>query len=86
MTRMIGFFPPVSLALTGASILAKALGIHPDDVGAALAEYEERQRPYVTHAQATAAPGGELLVPPTIEAIEERNRQLNAYATTPVSP
>jgi 2-polyprenyl-6-methoxyphenol hydroxylase-like FAD-dependent oxidoreductase len=75
-----------SLALTGASILAEALGTHPDDVGAALAEYEERQRPYVTHAQATAAPGGELLVPPTIEAIEERNRQLNSYASAPVSP
>jgi hypothetical protein len=67
--------------VTGASILAEALGSHPDDVGAALAEYEERQRPYVTHAQATAAPGGQLLVPPTTEAIGERNRQLNSYAS-----
>ena len=67
-----------SLALTGASILAEALASHPDDVGAALAQYEERQRPYVTHAQATAVPGGQLLVPPTAEAILERNRRLNS--------
>lgn len=69
-----------SLAVTGASILAEALVAHPDDLGAALAELEERQRPYVTHAQATAAPGGQLIVPPTAEAIRERNEQLNAHA------
>lgn len=69
-----------SLAVTGASILAEALGSHPDDVAAALAEYEERQRPYVTHAQATAAPGGQFLVPPTTQAILERNRQLNSHS------
>lgn len=71
-----------SIALTGASILAEALAAHPDDLDAAFAEHEERQRPYVTHAQATAAPGGELIVPPTAEAIQERNQRLNAHAAT----
>lgn len=69
-----------SLALTGADFLAGALAAHPDDLPAAFAAYERRQRPYVTHAQATAAPGGALLMPPTAEAIRERDEQLNALA------
>lgn len=69
-----------SLAVTGAAILAEALSAHPGDLDAAFAELEERQRPYVTHAQASAAPGGQLVVPPTAEAIRDRNRELNAYA------
>lgn len=67
-----------SLALTGASFLADALSAHPDDVGAAFAHYEHRQRPYVAHAQRSAAPGGQFLVPPTAEAIRERNERLAA--------
>lgn len=66
-----------SLALTGAAFLAEALSASPHDLEAALAEYERAQRPYVTHAQASAAPGGDLIAPATEEAIAARNLALN---------
>lgn len=65
-----------SLALTGAWFLAEALREHPDDVERAFAQYERLQRPHVLRAQATAAPGGDLLAPPTPEAIDARNERL----------
>lgn len=65
-----------SLALTGAWFLAEALREHPDDVERAFEQYERLQRPHVLRAQATAAPGGDLLAPPTLEAIAARNERL----------
>ena len=65
-----------SLALTGAWFLAEALLEHPDDVERAFEQYERLQRPHVLRAQATAAPGGDLLAPATLESIDARNERL----------
>lgn len=67
-----------SLAITGTCILAEALRRHAHDFEAAFAEYEQRQRPYVEHAQAIAVTGGDLICPATWEAIEARNARLTA--------
>lgn len=67
-----------SLALTGTWLLAAALRDNPNDLPAALDQYESNQRPHVTRAQATAAPGGDLLVPATQEEIDARNQRLRA--------
>ncbi|WP_422744632.1 FAD-dependent monooxygenase [Mycobacterium sp. WMMD1722] len=67
-----------SLAMTGAWHLAHALRSHPDDLPQALAQYQRDQLPYVTRAQATAGPGGDLLIPATQDAIDARNRRLIA--------
>jgi 2-polyprenyl-6-methoxyphenol hydroxylase-like FAD-dependent oxidoreductase len=69
-----------SLALTGAWFLAQALREHPDDLGAALHDYETRQRPYATRAQDSAGPGGDLVVPATREALDARNERLRTLA------
>ncbi|SDS94713.1 FAD-dependent monooxygenase [Actinoplanes derwentensis] len=69
-----------SLALTGTWLLAQALLHHPHDLEAAFGEYEDKQRPYVTHAQDSAGPGGELLMPATQQALDERNDRLRAMA------
>ena len=65
-----------SLALTGTSLLARALTDNADDLGAAFDQYEHEQRPHVTYAQGTVGAGGDLLVPATQEAINARNREL----------
>lgn len=70
-----------SLALTGTWYLAEALRDHPDDLSRAFGQYEHHQRPRAARAQATATPGGELLIPETQELLDERNRRLR-----PVSP
>jgi 2-polyprenyl-6-methoxyphenol hydroxylase-like FAD-dependent oxidoreductase len=62
-----------SLALTGTWYLAEALRSHPDDLGRAFEQYEQRQRPLAVRAQATAGPGGELLVPATRDDLDQRN-------------
>jgi 2-polyprenyl-6-methoxyphenol hydroxylase-like FAD-dependent oxidoreductase len=62
-----------SLALTGAWFLAQALRDHPGDPKRALEQYERDQRPHAIRSQATAAPGGEILVPATQEQIDARN-------------
>jgi 2-polyprenyl-6-methoxyphenol hydroxylase-like FAD-dependent oxidoreductase len=67
-----------SLAMTGAWLLAEAFRDHPDDVAAAFEQYEREQLPYVTYAQGTAAPGGEVLVPATQQEIDARNQRLGA--------
>jgi 2-polyprenyl-6-methoxyphenol hydroxylase-like FAD-dependent oxidoreductase len=67
-----------SLAITGTWLLAKALSDQPDDLKAAFTQYERDQRPHVTYAQGTAAPGGDRLVPATQDAIDARNRLLTA--------
>lgn len=65
-----------SLALTGAWFLGQALRDDPADPGPALAQYEHDQRPHATRSLATAAPGGDLLIPATQEHIDARNREL----------
>jgi 2-polyprenyl-6-methoxyphenol hydroxylase-like FAD-dependent oxidoreductase len=67
-----------SLALTGTWFLARALREHPDDLPGALARYEHDQRPHATRSQATAAPGGDRLIPATQEAIDARNNAFSA--------
>lgn len=69
-----------SLALTGAWFLGQALADHPADPGPALARYEQQQRPHASRSQATAAPGGELLIPASQEEIDARNRAFQAAA------
>lgn len=64
------------LAITGTRILVEALSRHPGDLEKACAEYEQRQRPYVDRAQATALPGGDLICPATWEALDVRNARL----------
>ncbi|HEY3994581.1 MAG TPA: FAD-dependent monooxygenase [Mycobacterium sp.] len=56
-----------SLALTGAWFLAQALRDHPGDLARAWERYERDQRPHAIRCQATAAPGGERLIPATQE-------------------
>ncbi|MCA2242989.1 FAD-dependent monooxygenase [Mycobacterium sp. WUMAC-067] len=63
-----------SLALTGAWFLARALRDHPGDLGQAWQQYERDQRPHALRCQATAAPGGEFLIPATQDQIDARNR------------
>ncbi len=67
-----------SLALTGTWFLAKALRDYPDNLEQAFEQYERDQRPHVTRSQATAAPGGDRLIPATQEEIDARNRALSA--------
>lgn len=65
-----------SLALTGAWSLAEALRRHGRDLDRAFARYERLQRPRALRAQATAAPGGDVLAPATQEGIDARNERL----------
>jgi 2-polyprenyl-6-methoxyphenol hydroxylase-like FAD-dependent oxidoreductase len=67
-----------SLALTGTWFLAQALRDHPGDIAQAWEQYEHDQRPHAIRSQATAAPGGELLIPATQEEIDARNRSFGA--------
>lgn len=67
-----------SLALTGTWFLARALQDHPDNLEQAFEQYERDQRPHAVRSQATAAPGGERLIPATQDEIDARNRRLNA--------
>ena len=54
-----------------------------DDLEAAFVQYERDQRPHVTYAQATAAPGGDQLVPATQDDIDARNQALSTAPLTP---
>ena len=65
-----------SLAITGTWLLAQALRAHRGDLEAAFEEYETRQRPYVFRAQASAGPGGDLIVPATQHDLDVRNARL----------
>jgi len=67
-----------SLALTGAWFLAQALRDHPGDLARAWEQYDRDQRPHAIRCQATAAPGGDRLIPATREEIDARNRDFNA--------
>jgi 2-polyprenyl-6-methoxyphenol hydroxylase-like FAD-dependent oxidoreductase len=67
-----------SLAFTGTWLLAQALRDHPGDLPRAFEQYERDQRPHVVRCQATAAPGGDRLIPATQDEIDARNQNLNA--------
>jgi len=67
-----------SLALLGAWTLAEELTRHGEDLTAAFAAYEQRQRPHAAVAQEFAHGGADLVVPATWEAIEARNARLRA--------
>ncbi|MEE3066647.1 MAG: FAD-dependent monooxygenase [Actinomycetota bacterium] len=69
-----------ALALTGAWFLAQALRDQPTDLPHAFAQYEHDQRPHAARSQATAAPGGDRLVPATQEQIDARNREFSALS------
>lgn len=69
-----------ALALTGAWFLAQALRDQPADPRRAFEQYEHDQRPHAVRCQATAAPGGDRLVPATQEQIDARNRELSPPA------
>ncbi|GGP81396.1 FAD-dependent oxidoreductase [Saccharothrix coeruleofusca] len=75
-----------SLALTGAQFLAEELERSHGDHVTAFPRYEARQRPYVEFAQGAVGGGGALLVPPTREAIEARNRLLQPVGSAPMDP
>ncbi|WP_157118305.1 FAD-dependent monooxygenase [Mycobacterium sherrisii] len=70
-----------SLALTGTWFLARALRDNPGDLDRAWQQYERDQRPHVIRCQATAAPGGDRLVPATQDEIEARNRDFAAASS-----
>lgn len=73
-----------SLALTGSWFLGQALRDHPGEAATAFEQYEHDQRPHARRSQATAAPGGDLLVPATQEQIDARNQTFGAAsAVTP---
>ena len=65
-----------SLALTGARFLAEELDRCGNNHTAAFAQYEARQRPYVTFAQSRATRGRNRMLPPTWAAIAARNKAL----------
>ena len=71
-----------SLALTGAWFLAQALRDHPGDLAPAWKQYERDQRPHAARSQATAAPGGDRLIPATQEQIDARNRSFSTEMPT----
>ncbi|BBY20035.1 FAD-dependent monooxygenase [Mycobacterium stomatepiae] len=71
-----------ALALTGAWFLAQALRENPADLTRALEQYEHDQRPHAVRSQATAAPGGDRLVPASQEEIDARNRGLRASGSS----
>jgi 2-polyprenyl-6-methoxyphenol hydroxylase-like FAD-dependent oxidoreductase len=64
-----------ALALTGAWFLAQALRENPADLTRAFEQYEHDQRPHAVRSQATAAPGGDRLVPASQTEIDARNQQ-----------
>jgi 2-polyprenyl-6-methoxyphenol hydroxylase-like FAD-dependent oxidoreductase len=67
------------MAILGAAALADALQKHPGDFRMAFQEYDERFRPTVEEIQSNAIEFGlEMVMPRSEEAIQRRNRQLNA--------
>ncbi|WP_420139062.1 FAD-dependent monooxygenase [Sphingomonas sp.] len=70
-----------SMALIGASRLAKALRHHPDDHEAAFGAYEAGLRPFVEAVQERAATTGMAMLFPADEAeLEARDRKIRAGA------
>lgn len=64
-----------SLAIDGAAALADALEQHPDNIELAFQTYNQNFRPFLEEIQEHAAMMVQFLIPPTEEAIRERNAQ-----------
>lgn len=69
-----------SLAMSGAAMLADCLAAEPADLGAALGQYELRQRRQLRRQLSGAALAGHLLVPQSRLGLLARNAGLAAYA------
>lgn len=69
-----------TLAMVAAETLATTWTEHGGDTAAASPHFHERLRPYVDQCQAFAAEGGPIMVPPTQQALDERNARFRAYA------
>ncbi len=70
-----------SLALVGASALAEACTMYPDDLQQAFLEYDRRLRPFVEQVQGNAIDEGlPMFVPRTEDAIRARNVHLARLA------
>ncbi|MBN9734165.1 MULTISPECIES: FAD-dependent monooxygenase [unclassified Pseudonocardia] len=65
-----------SLAMTGARFLAEAVTRSPDDLAAALADYEARQRPLVERAQDGVDGNSNIMVPATETDLGRRDALL----------
>jgi 2-polyprenyl-6-methoxyphenol hydroxylase-like FAD-dependent oxidoreductase len=69
-----------TLAMVAAETLANTWTEHDGNLERASPAYHERLRPYVEQCQAFALEGAPLMVPPTQEALDERNATFRAYA------
>ncbi len=70
-----------SLALVGASALAEAFTMYPDDIQQAFREYDRRLRPFIEQVQANAIDEGlPMFVPRTEDAIRARNAHVAQLA------
>lgn len=69
-----------ALAMVAAEALATTWNAHGGDTAAASPIFHERLRPYVDQCQAFASEGGPIMVPPTQQALDERNARFRQYA------
>lgn len=69
-----------TLAMVSAELLANTWTEHGGRMEAASPAYHEQLRPYVSQCQAFAGEGAPIMVPPTQEALDERNAMFRAYA------
>lgn len=69
-----------TLAMVSAQYLAEAWTAHGHDLEAGSGAYHQHLRPYVQQCQAFALEGAPIMVPPTQEALDERNARFRAYA------
>jgi 2-polyprenyl-6-methoxyphenol hydroxylase-like FAD-dependent oxidoreductase len=69
-----------TLAMFAAETLANTWTEYGGNAEAASAAYHERLRPYVQQCQAFAHQGAPIMVPPTQQALDERNAMFREYA------
>jgi 2-polyprenyl-6-methoxyphenol hydroxylase-like FAD-dependent oxidoreductase len=69
-----------TLAMVAAEILAKTWTEHGGTTWRMSQDYHAQLRPYVEQCQAFALKGAPIMVPPTQEALDERNALFRAYA------
>ncbi|NVM89871.1 2-polyprenyl-6-methoxyphenol hydroxylase-like FAD-dependent oxidoreductase [Variovorax sp. SG517] len=69
-----------TLAMVSAELLANTWTEAGGDMEAASPLYHDRLRPYVEQCQAFAGEGAPIMVPPTQQALDERNAMFREYA------
>lgn len=69
-----------TLAMVSAELLANTWTEYGGQTEAASAAYHERLRPYVRQCQAFALEGAPIMVPPTQQALDERNAMFREHA------